>query len=187
MLFELSYTKFIFVMVICNEQARNMKDGADGQQERKYRESQERPNYRPPGERNASLQGSCGIRTRRDENAHIHRTGLRGDDEDVQDVCRRGKRPRSVSRKQEITERTSPYKVKTHETHISTSNYDYTIDKDMETKIYTPELLGHLYDNRNIHGYNKGYGDTNMDYNNNNTFQSFFHNCNKPSPKNTTK
>ena len=67
---------------------------------------------------------------------------------------------------------TSKDKVKTHETHTYTFNYDYTIDKDMETEIHTPELLGNPYDNKDIQGYNKGYGDTNM-VNNNNTYQSF--------------
>ena len=52
----------------------------------------------------------------------------------------------------------------------------------METEIHTPELLGNHYDN-NIQGYNKGYGDTSM-VNNNNTYQSFFNNCNKLLPIN---
>ena len=53
----------------------------------------------------------------------------------------------------------------------------------METEIHTPELLGNHYDNKDIQGYNKGYGDTNMG-NNNKTYQSFFNNCNKILPKN---
>ena len=67
---------------------------------------------------------------------------------------------------------TSKDKVETHETHTYTFNYDYTIDKAMETEIDTPVLLGNPYGNKDIQRYNKGYGDSSM-VNNNKTYQSF--------------
>ena len=50
--------------------------------------------------------------------------------------------------------------------------------------IHTPDLLGNPYDNKDIQRDNKGYGDTSMVNNNNNTYQSFFNNCSELLPIN---